>query len=31
MTLMLNGRATGVWRVTDVAINQVLEDFFDLK
>jgi hypothetical protein len=31
MTLRLNGRATGVWRVTGVTINQVLEDFFDLK
>ena len=31
MTPLLNGRATGVWRVTDVAINPVLKELFELK
>jgi hypothetical protein len=31
MTRVLNGRRTGVWRVTDVAINPALNDFFELR
>lgn len=31
MTRVLSGRPTGIWRVTDVAVNPALKEFFELK